>query len=138
MYTIEEYDQAKTKVLKYIMFKKRTEYEIKQKFSNCDNELLEDVIEELKENGYISDNIFIEKQINEYIKLKTLSLKEIKYKLMQKGINKNLIDDYIAKHEEELQQYEQESIEKIKKKKQTSMEEEGIQNYLYKRGFKGV
>ena len=30
MYTIEEFDNAKTKVLKYILYKKRSEQEVKQ------------------------------------------------------------------------------------------------------------
>jgi SOS response regulatory protein OraA/RecX len=46
---IEEFDKLKTKVLKYIMFKKRTEQEIRQKFKEYSGELLDDVIEELKE-----------------------------------------------------------------------------------------
>ena len=33
MYSIEEFDEAKTKVLKYILYKRRTESEIKNKFS---------------------------------------------------------------------------------------------------------
>lgn len=45
----EEFDKLKTKVLKYIMFKKRTEQEIRQKFIKDSGELLDDVIEELKE-----------------------------------------------------------------------------------------
>ena len=49
MYNLEEFDNAKTKVLKYIMFKKRTEQEIWQKFKEDSGELLDDVIEELKE-----------------------------------------------------------------------------------------
>ena len=32
MYTIEEFDREKTKVFKYIMFKKRAENEIRNKF----------------------------------------------------------------------------------------------------------
>ena len=51
---IIEYDKNKTKILKYIMYKKRTEKEIIQKFSNAiEKDMLEDIIEELKENGYI-------------------------------------------------------------------------------------
>ena len=46
---IEEFDKLKTKVLKYIMFKKRTEQEIRQKFREDSGELLDDVIDELKE-----------------------------------------------------------------------------------------
>ena len=36
-YTIEEFDKAKTKVMNYIMYKKRTEHEVKNKFSRFKN-----------------------------------------------------------------------------------------------------
>ena len=49
---LEEYDKLKTKVLKYILYKKRTEKEIMQKFSFCiEEEILEDIIDDLKEAG---------------------------------------------------------------------------------------
>ena len=55
-YTIQEFDNIKTKMLKYIMYKKRTEKEVRQKFSSSVDEiLLDDVIENLKELGYIND-----------------------------------------------------------------------------------
>ena len=57
---VEEYDKLKTKVLKYIIYKKRTEKEIRQKFSKTiDEDILEDIIDELKENGYIDDLNYI-------------------------------------------------------------------------------
>lgn len=137
MYSIEEFDELKTKVLKYIMFKKRTELEIKRKFANIENQdLLEDVIEELKEIGYINDESYIQKAVNEYIKLNNLSLKELKYKLMAKGINGDLIDDYIYTHSEELEQYEIASAKNILLKKQHSLEEEKLIQYLLKKGYK--
>ena len=134
MYSIEEFDELKTKVLKYIMFKKRTELEIKRKFANIENQdLLEDVIEELKEIGYINDESYIQKTVNEYIKLNNLSLKELKYKLMTKGLNGDLIDDYIYNHSDELEQYEINSAKTILLKKQNSMEEEKLIQYLLKK-----
>lgn len=137
MYSIEEFDELKTKVLKYIMFKKRTELEIKRKFANIeDQDLLEDVIEELKEIGYINDESYIQKTVNEYIKLNNLSLKELKYKLMAKGINGDLIDDYIYTHSEELEQYEIDSAKNILLKKQNNFEEEKLIQYLLKKGYK--
>jgi len=88
MYTIEEFDKAKTKVIKYILYKKRTESEVRAKFKNdIDEIILDDIIEYLKENNYINDYTYIEKQVNEYMNLKTLSIKEIKYKLFSKGLN---------------------------------------------------
>ena len=49
MYSIEEFDKQKTKILKYIMYKKRTENEIRIKFNTIDEDLLEDVIIENKQ-----------------------------------------------------------------------------------------
>ena len=97
MYTIEEFDKQKTKILKYILYKKRTEQEVRNKFSSTmDENMLEDIIEYLKEAKYINDQEFIEKTVNNFMLLKNLSIKEIQYKLMTKGLNKNIIEYYIA------------------------------------------
>jgi len=47
---IEAIDKIKTKMLKYIMFKKRTEKEVRQKFADVDENIIENIIEDLKEN----------------------------------------------------------------------------------------
>ena len=136
MYTIEEFDVNKTKVLKYVMFKKRTIQEIKSKFRNIIEEnMLEDIIEELKENGYISDEEYIRRAVNEFIALKNLSIKEIKYKLGTKGISNSLIEDYFAENREELEEYEQQSADKIAIKKSINMNEMEIKQYLIKKGY---
>lgn len=137
MYTVEEFDKEKTRVLKYIMFKKRTEQEIINKFSKTIEEnLLEDIIQYLKEAGYINDIDYIDRAINEFIALKSLSIKEIKYKLLAKGLNKNLVEDYIYNHNEELEEYESKSASKIAIKKSTSMDETEIKQFLFKKGYK--
>ena len=137
MYTIEEFDREKTKVLKYIIYKKRTEQEIRQKFSNTINEeILEDIIEYLKEAKYIDDKEFIEKTVNNFIALKNLSIKEIQYKLLSKGLNKNDIENYIYEHKEELENYEIKSAKNIFYKKNVSMDEEEVKQYLLKKGYK--
>lgn len=62
MYTIDEFDKQKTKVLKYVLYKKRTIYEVKQKFQKCiPEDLLEEIIQELEENKYLGDEIYIRK-----------------------------------------------------------------------------
>ena len=68
----EELDKLKTKVLKYVLYKKRTENEVREKFSDCDQDKLEDVIEVLKENNYINDKDYIERSIKEFKALKNL------------------------------------------------------------------
>ena len=111
---LEKFDKQKTKVFKYILYKKRTEFEIRNKFKNdIEENMLEDIIEYFKEAGYISDNDYIERAVNEYMALKNLSIKEIKYKLYSKGINKNLLEDYIQKNYEELEKYEKRSAQNI-------------------------
>lgn len=134
---LKEFDKQKTKVFKYITYKKRTEQEIRNKFrGQIDENMLEDIIEYLKEAKYINDYEFIERQVNEYMILKTLSIKEIKYKLMQKGIDRKLIEEYIEKNYEKLKQYQDKCIEKIKAKKAGTMDEQEIEQYLYRKGYK--
>ena len=135
MQDIEEFDKLKTKVLKYILYKKRTEQEIRQKFSENAGNNLENVIEYLKENDYINDNRYIEKDILEFKKLKNLSIKELKYKLLSKGLSKSQIEDYIYLHKEELEDYELQSATTLYNKKETIMEPDEIYNYLQKKGY---
>ena len=124
MYSLEEFDKQKTKVFKYIMYKKRTEYEVRIKFNKVIQEdMLEDIIEYLKEAGYINDLNYIQRAVSEFMALKNLSIKEINYKLYSKGIKKQLIEDYIDKHYEELNEYENKSAQNIKIKKQNLMNE---------------
>lgn len=132
---IEEFDKLKTKVLKYIMFKKRTEQEIRQKFREDSGELLDDVIEELKEIGYINDIKYIERAVNEFKNLKNMSIKEIEYKLLTKGLKKDIINNYIYENKEELINYEINSAKNILLKKQNVLEQEEIINYLKKKGY---
>ena len=134
---LEEFDKLKTKVLKYIMYKKRTEQEIKRKFLNLDNQdMLDAVIENLKEIGYINDESYIERAVVEFMNLNNLSLKELKYKLQSKGVDAGALEDYLYKHEDELQEYETNSAKNIILKKQNSMEEQQLIQYLLKKGYK--
>lgn len=136
-YSIEEFDKAKTKVMNYIMYKKRTEYEVKNKFSKTIEEnLLHDIIEYVKEAGYLSDTDYIKRAILEFKVLNNLSRKEISYKLYSKGISKELIEDYFSEHQEELYDYEMQSAQNIFNKKSITMETEEIKNYLRKKGYK--
>ena len=137
MYIIEEYDTEKTKVLKYVLYKKRTIREIKTKFrSVIKEEILDDILQELEENGYIGDKKYIQRAVSEYIALKNLSIKELKYKLSSKGIQNSLIEDYISENIEELEEYERKSAENITIKRAVNMDENDIRLYLMKKGYK--
>lgn len=135
MYTAEDFDNLKQKALKYIFYKKRTEQEVRIKFQNEDSDMLEDMITFLKEEKYINDEDYITRSINEFMALKNLSIKEIKYKLNQKGIDKYLIEDYFDENYETLLDYEVKSARNIYLKKSKDMEEENIITFLYKKGY---
>ena len=137
MYTVEEFDKEKTKVLKYVLYKKRSENEIRRKFENeIEQNLLEDIIEYLKEAKYIDDKEYIRKTVNNFIALKNLSIREIEHKLYSKGIKKEDIEDYIYTNQEELNAYEIKSAKNITNKKKSGLEIEEIKQYLLKKGYK--
>ena len=140
IYSLEEFekfDKMKSKVLKYVIYKKRTEQEIRQKFTKeFDENILDDIIEDLKENKYIDDFKYIERAVSEFVNLKSLSLKEVRYKLFSKGIKNNLIDEYFSDNIAELDEYEKKSAYKIVCKKRNIMEDEDIKIYLLKKGYK--
>ena len=136
MYTIEEYDKFKQKMLKYIMYKKRSETEIRQKFADSDENMLEDAIEYFKELNYINDNIYVERAIKEFMAINTLSIKEISYILYNKGIDRKTVDNYIYTHREELLDYEIECATKLVNKKMTTEDdEEKVREFLFKKGY---
>lgn len=135
MDNFEEYDKLKTKILKYVLYKKRTEAEIKLKFSELPLEQVEEVIEELKTNGYINDLEYIKRAVAEFKNLKNMSIKEIEYKLIAKGIKKNDIDEFICQNKEEMLEYEINSAKNIFTKKQNAMSTEEIEQYLRKKGY---
>ena len=130
----EELDKLKTKVLKYVLYKKRTESEVREKFYDEDENKLEDVIQILKDNNYINDSDYIQRSIEEYKNLKNLSIKEINYKLLQKGVNKKVLNEYISEHREELLQFEINSAIAIFNKKLRTSDIEEVKRYLYNKG----
>ncbi len=136
MYTPEEFDKYKTKVMTYILYKKRTESEVRKKFcSVIEEEILDDIIEYVKEAGYINDQEYIKKLVQEYMNLKEMSIREMKLKLYQKGIYADEINDYIEENREMLEEYELNSARKIFDKKKNLKDKQKITRYLLNRGF---
>lgn len=132
----EKIDKLRSKMLKYILYKKRTEQEIRQKFCEEDENAVEDAIEYFKELNYINDFNYVQRSVQEFINLKSLSIKEITYKLCQKGVSKKIVDEYVRKHEDELVEYEMNSARKIWQKKIQSLDENAVKDFLYKKGYR--
>lgn len=131
----ERIDKLRSKMLKYILYKKRTEQEVRQKFAEENEDDVEDAIEYFKEQKYIDDEDYIKRAVKEFMALKNLSIKEVEYKICQKGVKKSLVDDYVCKNKEDMLEYEIASAKTIILKKQNSLEENEIKDYLYKKGY---
>ena len=117
----EKIEKLRNKMLKYIVYKKRTEAEIRQKFSEEDENMVDDAIEYFKELNYINDSVYIERAVKEFMALKNMSIKEISYKICQ---NKEI-----------MLEYEISSAKAIIIKKQSKQEESEIRDFLYKKGY---
>ena len=131
----EKIEKLRSRMLKYILYKKRTEAEVRQKFSEEDENLVEDAIEYFKEQKYLNDYDYVDRAIKEFIALKHLSIKEIMYKITQKGVDKRIVEDYICKNKEPMLEYEISSAKSIILKKSKAAEEIEIKNYLYQKGY---
>lgn len=133
---LERIEKLKNKVFKFIVYKKRTEQEVRNKFkSEIDEDLLEDIIEYMKEQKYLDDEDYVDRFVKETMNLKNTSIKDITYKLMGKGVSSNVIDDYICKNHETMIEYEVRSVRNVYLKKKDKIEENEIREYLFKKGF---
>lgn len=122
------------KFMKYVVFKKRTESEVRQKCKmlNYEEEQIEEIIEYLKENSYIDDEIYVDKYIKNVMKLKKCSINEIKIDLIRRGVDENLIEKYLT---DEVYKYEEESAKLLALKKLKTTEKEKVKRYLLNKGF---
>ena len=68
--------------------------------------------------------------------LKNLSMKELQYKLMAKGLDRDDIEDYFYENREMLQDYEIKSAKNMLIKKESDMEASELIQYLLKKGYK--
>lgn len=69
--------------------------ELRRKLWNKDHEqkLIDEVIKDLKKNGYLNDDEFIREFVAEKIKTKSWSNKKVKTELLKRGIESKLIDE---------------------------------------------
>ena len=130
------FEQAKEKAVKYLVLQLRTEMEVKQKLQklNVEEEIITEVLEYLKSIGYIDDSKYVDAYLRQSVNIPKYSIFEIKMKLKQKGIRKDLIEKKLLDFDSK--KYEENLIQKLKNGKLKSMEEVKQRAYLYRRGFK--
>lgn len=100
-----KFEIGKEVAIKYVMFKKRTETEVEKKleFLNYSPSIVEKIVEYLKEAGYVDDERYAMKYMQEIKRIKNWSKLQVKNDLYKRGC-KAQVD------EEELNEYELQSI----------------------------
>lgn len=104
----QEILQAKNLAIRYISYRPRTIWEVKSKLYSLkfSSDTIEKTINFLKEFGYLEDENFAIKYINEKLKLKKWSFKKLEQELLLKGIKKDILESVFRR-------FEQSDIEKI-------------------------
>ena len=90
-----DYETAKEKAVRYSVLALRTEEEVKNKLRklNVEEGIIVQVTEYLKSIGYIDDEKYVEAYIRQCINIPKYSKYEIRMKLIQKGINKEILSE---------------------------------------------
>ena len=130
------FEVAKNKAIKYVGISRKTEQEVyrKLKTQGFDEDIIMEVIEYLKELGYINDDDYVDAYIRQCMRLLDYSTYEIRQKLLQKGINKYIIDDKVGTLEES--DYNDLLLNKLLNGKCNNIDDLKKKEYLFRRGLK--
>ena len=130
------FEEAKERAVKYLVLALRTEKEVKDKLKklNVDEDIIDEVCEYLKGLGYINDVYYTEAYLRQCESIPKYSKYEIHMKLIQKGVDKELVSEKIANNLNP--NYEVKIVEKLMNGKLKNMEPLKQKAYLYRRGFK--
>lgn len=129
------FEEAKEKAVKYLVLSLRTEEEVKNKLRklNVEEDVICEVTEYLKGIGYIDDSKYVDAYLRQCVSIPKYSVYEIKMKLIQKGINKNVLSEKLSEFNKSA--YEKKIVEKLLNGKLKGMEPLKQKAYLYRRGF---
>lgn len=135
-------ERAKSRAINYISGKLKTKYEVRLKLK--ENGFTEDIIDEvldiLENEEYLNDRVFCEIFIEDKKKLNGYGKNKIKILLIQKGISKNIFEDFLDEFEYD-EEFDNALKMGIKKLELLSNEEDNFKkkqkiiNYLTYRGF---
>lgn len=131
-----EFDNFKNRVFKYIGYKMRTEKEVLEKFKKYDmaEKYLDLTIDYLKELKYLDDRNYAKLYIEDCINLKRISRKDIYFKLVQKGVSKQIVSEELEKQSEKLQEAEIRNIIQILNIRKHKEEDKNIR-YIMQKGY---
>ena len=135
-------ERAKSRAINYISGKLKTKYEVRLKLK--ENGFAEDVIDEvldiLEKEEYLNDKVYCEIFIEDKKKLNGYGKNKIKSLLIQKGISKNIFEDFlnVFEYDEEFDNALKMGIKKLEllsNEEDNFKKKQKIINYLTYRGF---
>ncbi len=124
------------KIMNYVLYKMRTKNEVRQKCKNLklEDDYIDEIIEYLEEAGYINDSNYAKKYVENVMRLKNESANGIKIDLLRKGIDEDIIDNFI--YTDEVAEFEEKSATILAEKKYRScMDIIKLKKYLLSKGF---
>ncbi|GAB4026016.1 MAG: hypothetical protein Fur0011_0330 [Candidatus Microgenomates bacterium] len=123
---------AYTKILNYLSFRPRTEYEVRvrlKKYGVTESASIDWVVNKLKDHNYLSDLDFAKWLVNSRMNNRPRSKQHISAELRTKGVNVTVINQVLSNIDENA------SLEALIAKKSTLSRDKLIQ-FLLRRGFK--
>jgi len=135
------YEKLREKVFFYVTYQRRTEGEVRRNFlplfkkNNIPREVYNELIVELKEKGYINDAEFVKRRFVSLVNFTQYSIKEMEYKILQKGVDKGLVSECKESLWDLLCEHEIKMVKLLYEKKIKEKSDEEVKAYLIKRGF---
>lgn len=135
-------ERAKSRAINYISGKLKTKYEVRLKLkeNGFTEEVIDEVLDILEKEEYLNDKIYCEIFIEDKKKLNGYGKNKIKSLLIQKGISKNIFEDFLDEFEYD-EEFDNALKMGIRKLNLLSNEEDKFKkkqkiiNYLAYRGF---
>lgn len=132
-------ERAKLKAIKFVLGKFKTKMEVRKKLNKeFDNDIIDEVLNFLEKNSYVDDRNYAIYFIEDKQKLNGYGKNKIKSLLIQKGISKQIIDEFIFDEDNEFENALKMGIKKLnllKNEENIFKKKQKIINYLAYRGF---
>ena len=124
------------KLMNYVLYKMRTVSEVRRKAQmlKLQDEYIDDAIDYLIEAGYLNDDNYCQKYVQNVMRLKNSSRNEVKIDLLKKGVSEDIIDNYVFT--DEMLEFEEQSAQILaSKKNKLGTELLKIKKYLLSKGY---
>ena len=136
-------DQVLDKMAKYCAYQERCVKDVKDKLKTFDipQESKDEILDYLLDNRFVNDERFARSFVRGKVNQSGWGVNKIRFHLMQKGIDKDMIDEALGQTDEEV--YKQKLIDILKAKAKTVKAETDFERkrklaaYAMQKGFEG-